>query len=211
MTTRKLPDALPLQIRREMFGRTVDQDARTVTLVFTTGATVRRQRYTGWDAAVPFDEVLVVSKKAVNLSRLNAGAPVVDSHAVGTTLAQVAVVERAWIEGQEGKATVRFPASGIDEWADRMFAMVADGIIKNISVGYSIDSLTIEQPKGKGEVERHIATRWTPHEISFVTVGADPGAQVRTAGEASYPVEITSLMPSAIAARMRMRMASIGL
>lgn len=184
----------------------IDADARTVTLVFTAGATVRRRRYVGWDTVIPFDETLLVSRAAVNLDRLNAGAPVLESHAYYSTHGQLGVVERAWIEGKEGKATVRFPSPGIDERADRMFGMVSDRIIKNVSVGYSIDKLRIVEPAKKGEVEQHIAERWTPFEISFVTIPADPEAGVRSADTgATYPVEIDGLTRT-IAANARARM-----
>lgn len=211
LQARKMPEALPLQVRRQTITEgSVDAEARTVTLVFTTGATVRRCRYEGWDTVVPFDETLVVSKAAIDLSRMNAGAPVLDSHSTYTTFSQVGVVERAWIEGSEGKATVRFPSAGIDERADRMFGLVTDKIIKNVSVGYSIDKIRIVAPERKGQVEQHIVERWTPSEISFVTVGADAGAQVRSAAP-SFPVEFASRDAAAAQARMRMRARALGL
>jgi hypothetical protein len=159
-------------------------------VVFTTGAAVRRRRWTGWDTSVPFDEILEVSERAVDLTRLNAGAPALDSHSVWSSHSQVGVVERAWIEGKEGKATIRFPREGLDPAADRMFGLISDGIIRNVSVGYSIERVKVVEPTAKGEVEQRIVERWTPLEVSFVTVPADPRAQVRAADQASYPVEI---------------------
>ncbi len=159
-------------------------------MVFTTGAAVRRRRWTGWDTSVPFDEILEVSDRAVDLTRLNAGAPALDSHSVWSSHSQVGVVERAWIEGKEGKATIRFPREGLDQAADRMFGLITDGIIRNVSVGYSIERVKVVEPAAKGDVEQRVVERWTPLEVSFVTVPADPRAQVRAADQASYPVEI---------------------
>lgn len=185
------PAALPMQLRREpILPATVDAETRSVDVVFTTGAAVRRRRWTGWDSSVPFDEILEVSTAAVDLSRLNAGAPALDSHSVWSSFSQVGVVERAWIDGKEGRATIRFPREGLDPAADRMFGLIGDGIIRNVSVGYSIDRVKVVEPAAKGEVERRIVERWTPLEVSFVTVPADPRAQVRAADQASYPVEI---------------------
>jgi len=185
------PAALPMQTRREpILPATVDTETRSVDVVFTTGAAVRRRRWTGWDTSVPFDEILEVSDRAVDLTRLNAGAPALDSHSVWSSHSQVGVVERAWIEGREGKATIRFPREGLDQAADRMFGLIGDGIIRNVSVGYSIDRVKVIEPAAKGEVEQRIVERWTPLEVSFVTVPADPRAQVRAADQASYPVEI---------------------
>ena len=185
------PVALPMQLRRApILPATVNTEARSVDVVFTTGAAVRRRRWTGWDTSVPFDEILEVSDRAVDLTRLNAGAPALDSHSVWSSHSQVGVVERAWIEGKEGKATIRFPREGLDQAADRMFGLISDGIIRNVSVGYSIERVKVVEPAVKGEVEQRIVERWTPLEVSFVTVPADPRAQVRAADQASYPVEI---------------------
>ena len=185
------PVALPMQLRRApILPATVNSEARSIDVVFTTGAAVRRRRWTGWDTAVPFDEILEVSDRAVDLTRLNAGAPALDSHSVWSSHSQVGVVERAWIEGKEGKATIRFPREGLDQAADRMFGLISDGIIRNVSVGYSIERVKVVEPAAKGEVEQRIVERWTPLEVSFVTVPADPRAQVRAADQASYPVEI---------------------
>ncbi|MEH0069336.1 HK97 family phage prohead protease [Pannonibacter sp. Pt2-lr] len=71
-----------------------------------------------------------------------------------------------------------------------MFGLISDGIIRNVSVGYSIERVKVVEPVAKGEVEQRIVERWTPLEVSFVTVPADPRAQVRAADQASYPVEI---------------------
>lgn len=186
-----LPESLPMQVRLAPVTST-DAEARTVDVVFTTGAAVRRRRWTGWDTSVPFDEVLTVSRDAIDLTRLNAGGPALDSHSMWSTFAQVGVVERAWIDGGEGRATIRFPSKGVDERADRMFAMVSEGIIRNISVGYSVDKVRVVQPERVGEVEKRIVERWTPHEISFVTVPADAGAQVRSQEAATFPVLFTT-------------------
>jgi hypothetical protein len=190
-TNMAAPVALPMQLRRApILPATVNTETRSVDVVFTTGAAVRRRRWTGWDTSMPFDEILEVSERAVDLTRLNAGAPALDSHSVWSSHSQVGVVERAWIEGKEGKATIRFPREGLDQAADRMFGLISDGIIRNVSVGYSIERVKVVEPAAKGEVERRIVERWTPLEVSFVTVPADPRAQVRAADQASYPVEI---------------------
>jgi len=189
-TTMPAPVSLPMQTRREpILPASVDVGTRSVDVVFTTGAPVRRRRWTGWDSSVPFDEILEVSEGAIDLSRLNAGAPALDSHSVWSSHSQVGVVERAWIEGKEGKATIRFPREGLDQAADRMFGLISDGIIRNVSVGYSIDRVKVVEPASRDEVERRIVERWTPLEVSFVTVPADPQAQVRAADQASYPIQ----------------------
>lgn len=190
---RERRQVLPMQTRLAPVS-SIDAEARTVDLVWTTGAVVRRRRY-DWESGrvLNYDEILVVSESAVDLSRLNADAAVLDSHDTWSTQSQVAVVERAAIESGQGIATVRFPRPGVDENADRLFALVADKIVRNVSVGYSIDKVRIEKSEQAGEVEKWFVERWTPHEISFVTIGADPGAQVRSAPpDRLFPFEVTN-------------------
>lgn len=201
------PRALPMQTR-EFTISSIDVEARTVEVIFTTGATVRRRRYTGWDTSIPFDESLEVSRAAINLDRLNAGAPALDSHSAYSTFSQVGVIERAWIKEGEGLALIRFPSAGIDANADRMFSLVKEKIIRNVSVGYSIDEVRVVAPEKPGEVEKRIVTRWTPFEVSFVTIPADAGAQTR-AGADEYPLVIARAANPAAGARMRMRQSTI--
>ena len=184
------PAMLPLQTRlMPVAGRdAVNTEARTVRVCFTTGATVRRARWVGWDGIVPFDEVLTVSRDAVDLSRLNSGAPALESHSTYSTYSQVGVIERAWIEQGHGWAEIRFPKAGVDERADRLFSLVDDGIIRNVSVGYVINEVRVVEAEKKGDVEQRIITNWTPYEISFVTVPADKDAQVRSGDEPLFPL-----------------------
>ena len=171
--------ALPSFTRRAPLG-TVDAAARTVEVTWTAGATVRRRRYDDdWGEAIPFDETLVVTPEAIDFSVLNAGGPVLDSHQTWSTRGQVAVVERAWIADGEGRAIIRFPRAGVDEAADRMWGMVSEGIIRNLSCGYTIQEAEVIPARSAVDVEQLRATRWTPMELSFVTIPADRAAQTR--------------------------------
>ena len=63
------PVALPMQLRRApILPATVNTEARSVDVVFTTGAAVRRRRWTGWDTSVPFDEILEINTDARHLA-----------------------------------------------------------------------------------------------------------------------------------------------
>lgn len=207
MPQRLFPSTLPIQTRAVAIdSAAVNIEGRTVRVVFSTGAAVRRSRYVGWDGpAVPFDEVLVVSREAVILDRLNNGAPVLDSHQTWSVGSQLAVVERAWIEGRGVNAVayaeIRFPQAGIDEDADKLFNKIADGIVRNVSCGYQLNEIeVVPANEKKGTVEVRKVVRWTPYEISFVAAGADDKAQVRESiegrGESSYPVSIIEGAPS---------------
>ncbi|MEA1835177.1 hypothetical protein U8607_24120 [Methylobacterium durans] len=215
------PAALPLQTREMPLG-SVEASARTIDVTWTTGATVRRRRWIGEDISVPFDEVLLVTDAAVNLARLKAGAPVLDSHMTQTIASQRGVVETAWLAGGRGFARLRFPSRGVDTEADRLFELARQGIVRNISVGYSVDRVRVVAPTKPGEVERRIIERWTPYELSFVTVPADAGAQTRPTGGRLFPLTVTHGSGTAsqgvgeagaacARARMRMRMRAAGM
>jgi hypothetical protein len=171
-----------MQTRTETLRRnTADATQRTVEVVWTTGAPVRRYHFSDYEA-VPYSEHLLVSEKAIDLSRLNAGAPVLDAHRASGVADQLAVVERAWVAGGKGIALLRFPDAGTSARADEVFALIQQGIVRNISVGYQQNEWDDLPATGSEDVAVRTVTRWTPYEISIVNVPADAGAQVRSGG-----------------------------
>ncbi|MCX8003379.1 MAG: hypothetical protein N2688_00225 [Burkholderiaceae bacterium] len=166
--------APPLLRRGGIFApRSYDAAARTVELVWSTGATVERMSLFGdrWT------EVLEVSEQAVDLSRLNAGAPLLNAHGQDDLADVLGVVERAWIEGGEGRALVRFsPRPEING----ILADIEAGIIRQVSVGYLVHEWRISADEATKR-EIRTAVRWTPFEISLVPVAADAAAQLRAA------------------------------
>ena len=202
---------LPMQTRMDvrLMPETVQDNARTIELVWSTGAAVRRRDF--WTGK-PYEEVLSLEPAHVDLARLNSGAPLLDAHDAFELAGVLGVVERAWIAREDdrlvGRAVVRF--SDRDE-VEPIWRDVRAGIIRNVSVGYTLNEVRVETPEKVGEVEKRIATRWTPHEISFVTVPADAGAQVRSADTMDlYPCIVTrSSSHAAALARMRMRQLGI--
>jgi len=208
-----VPSALPMQTRLAPIGE-VNVDARTIDVVWTTGATVRRVRWEGWDTAIPFDEELLVSNEAIDFTRLQAGAPVLDSHCTYSTDAIRAVVDRAWLANGQGLATFRFPSAGVRKESDELFELAREKIVRNVSVGYFINRVRVVEPATRADVERRIIERWTPYEISFVTVPADAGAQVRAdAPLRMAPLELIrpGLVAQAARSRMAMRARAAGL
>lgn len=155
----------------------LDAGTRTVEVTWTTGAAVTRRDY--WTGESWIEE-LEVSERAIDLSRLNAGAPVLNSHRGWDLGDVIGVVERAWIEHGEGRARLRF--SEREEVAP-IFADIRAGIIRNVSVGYSVSEWKETRREDGTRVRR--AVRWQPAEISLVPVPADAKAQVRAAEGAS--------------------------
>ncbi len=148
----------------------VNEDKRTVDVVFSTGSRVLRYRYDRGR----YSEELSIDTKHMDLSRLNGGAPVLDSHSFYNLGAQLGVVERAWVADGVAMATLRLSARDDVEpvWQD-----IRDGIIRNVSVGYSVQKYEITKNEDKPDEYR--AVEWQPFEISFVTVPADADAGVR--------------------------------
>ncbi|WP_448682591.1 prohead protease/major capsid protein fusion protein [Pseudomonas nicosulfuronedens] len=168
-----------LQLRAAVRPDSVNIEERTVEIIWTTGAKGRRW---SWDIGSYMEE-LEVSDSAVRMERLNNGAPFLNTHSTWELADVIGVVERAWLEGGEGRALVRFSQR---EDVEPIFRDVRDGILRNISVGYSVHRYEmIEAPDDKLTTYR--AVDWEPMELSLVPIGFDDGAKTRGAKqEADY-------------------------
>lgn len=162
----------PMQRAAAFVPSTLNAESRTVELTWTTGARGLRSSFFGGD----WFEELDMSPAAVRLDRLNSGASLLNSHQ-GYELSNVlGVVERAWIDGNEGRALVRFSSRDDVEpiWRD-----VEAGIIRNVSVGYQVHRWSDPIRGADGEPPIYRALDWEPMELSLVAVPFDAGAQVR--------------------------------
>ena len=165
-------DLPPLSIRAEV--QSVNDEARTVDLVFSTGAPVTRTDY--WTGK-SYIETLSLEEGHVRIDRLNEGGSLLDSHAaysVADILGSV-VPGSVTLTKKEARARVQFSKREAVEpiWQD-----VKAGIIRHVSVGYRI--YKFEETEGKGNalpVRR--AIDWEPFEVSMVPIPADAGARVR--------------------------------
>lgn len=175
-TTRLLPKQ---QTQASARPGTWDAEARTIELSWGRGAPVLRRPFLD----DPYTEQLDMA--GADLSRLNAGAPLLNSHDDWTLTDIIGVVERAWIESGEGRAVVRFSER---EDVAGIVADVAAGIIRNVSVGYSVEEYRVVERDGAPDT--YTAVRWTPLELSLVPIPADPSAQVRAAPQI-FPAVIT--------------------
>jgi HK97 family phage major capsid protein/HK97 family phage prohead protease len=167
-------------------GTTVDTEQRTARLSFSSETPVRREFG---------NEVLSHRAGAVDLARLNSGAPLLFNHNRDDVLG---VVESAEV-GADGRgyATVRFAKT---QRGDEIMGLVADKVLTNVSTGYSI--ATMDKTAGeRGGPATFTATKWTPAEISIVTVPADPSVGIGRAEsieEIEVAVRDLSAAPAAI-------------
>lgn len=169
----QVPD---LHLRADIRPDSIDLGARTVELIFSTGAPVDRF---DWFSGHRYVETLSLEAGAVRLGRLNNGAPFLDSHSSWGVSSVIGVIEpgTAKVTSKRATATVRFSKRADVEpiWQD-----VRDGILRNVSVGYRVHKYEKDEGSDGGPVRMHAAD-WEPFEISAVPIGADDGSKIRSA------------------------------
>lgn len=117
-------------------------------------------------------EILDHTEGSCDLSRLNEIGVVLFNHNRDKVIGKI---KRAWIEENRGKAEIEFDS---DDEARTIMGKVANGTLKGVSVGYAVDNWeVVEKGKkstdGRFEGPCYIAKKWTPLEISIVSIPAD--------------------------------------
>lgn len=143
--------------KREMRVQTLQtNDNREVLIAFSSETPVIRC-INGRD----YNEILLHTPEAVDLSRLLNGAALLFNHDFNQ---HIGIVEDANIDSDKvGRALVRFSSVGM---GDEKYRMVQEGTLSKVSVGYEINDYQIDG-------ENLIVTNWAPFEISMVSVPAD--------------------------------------
>lgn len=143
--------------------REAEGEERTVELSFSSETPY--QRWFG-------PEILDHADGCVNLKRLKEIGCVLFNHNRNTVIGKVV---KAWTENGRGKATVRFDE---DEQSEVIYQKVKSGTLKGVSVGYTVDNWE-SVAAGKKSVDGRfkgpceVAKRWSPYEISIVSIPAD--------------------------------------
>ncbi len=172
-------DLAPMVREAVLLPETFNEAAGTVDVTWTTGARIRRY---DWYTETAYEEELEVSPDAVDMSRFEAGAvQVLDGHRqYGGVASILGIVQRGWIEGAEGRATIKLSQR------QELAGIVADikaGIIRCISVGYAVQRYEITRAIDRSDgvnMPLYRAVRWVPSEISFVPVPADMHSGTRS-------------------------------
>lgn len=117
-------------------------------------------------------EILDHSDGAVDLTRLNEIGVLLFNHDTDQVVGKIL---RAWIEDRRGNAEVEFDT---DEDAEKIRLKVASGTLKGVSVRYTVSSfedISANKTSTDGFIGPcSIARKWTPLEVSIVSVPADP-------------------------------------
>jgi hypothetical protein len=136
-------------------------------------------------------EILGHNPTEIDLGRMNNGSAVVlanhsrDQATGSTPLASIGVVERAWIEGGRGMADLVI--SRRESLAD-LRQDIADGLVRNVSVGYSINERTLRRAATRsGDPAEYRVTSWAPYEISLVDIPADATVGLGRAADDTQP------------------------
>jgi hypothetical protein len=169
---------------------TVDRAARTVEVVWSTGARARN--------FVPplglITEELDMSPNAVRMQGLrDGGAPVLNTHRSGDARDVVGRVIAASLEAGRGIATLQF-SSAAD--VEPLWQRIADGTLRSVSVGYRVHRYEPIPDPVAGTVHR--AVDWEPYEISVVPLPVDPAAAVRGASDTPLIPAIEPAIPNPI-------------
>jgi len=118
-------------------------------------------------------EVLDHSEGAIDLTRLSEIGCVLFNHNRDRVIGKV---NRVWVENSRGCAEIEFDS---DDESEKIYQKVKSGTLKGVSVGYRVDAWEEIAPNKKSADGRftgpaEIAKKWTPYEISIVSVPADP-------------------------------------
>lgn len=157
-------------------GQGEDKPLARARLVASTGAAVRRY---DWYRERPYIEQLVVEPGAVRLTRLERGAPLLNSHWSWHLENVLGVTENPTITDGAVECDATF--SRRDSVAGYV-QDVADGVIRNVSVGYVYHRVEMVPPEEEGGLWTYRVIDWEPYEVSLVPIPADMDAQVKRSG-----------------------------
>ncbi|MCM3129009.1 prohead protease/major capsid protein fusion protein [Paenibacillus provencensis] len=154
---------------------TLNEEDRTIELSFSSEQPY--ERYFG-------SEILSHDPEAIDLSRLNEVGVLLFAHGRDMNYGRMPIgtIEKVWIDqnSRKARALVKFDD---DEDSEKVFQKVKKGIIKGVSVGYSVSSWE-EVRAGKTSANgrftgpAYVALKWQPFEISIEPTPADPSVGV---------------------------------
>lgn len=137
-----------------------------------------RQFDLSFSSEEPYDrwwgtEILSHAEGCVNLDRLNSIGILLFNHDRNKIMGKVLSAE---IKNNRGVARVEFDD---DAEAETIYQKVKNKTLKGVSVGYMVEvweevAANKKSSDGRFTGPCDIATRWTPYEISVVSIPADP-------------------------------------
>ena len=143
--------------------RAIDGEERKFRLSFSS-----EEPYKRWFG----QEILDHSDGCADLTRLQSIGCVLYNHNRDYVVGKVV---KAWIENNRGEAEIEFDT---DEESEKIYQKVKSGTLKGVSVGYIVDVWeevvsNKQSSDGRFTGPCSIAKKWSPYEISSVSVPAD--------------------------------------
>jgi len=160
-------------------GRSKNEGTRSFAASFRTveGEGNERRRILSFSSETPVQrwfgaEILDHSPGAIDMSRLEEIGVVLFNHHRDRVLGKI---HRAWVEDGRGCAEIEFDD---DAETEVVFQKVANETLRTTSVGYRVDAFeTVKtgstSTDGRFAGPCDVARKWTPYEISIVSVPAD--------------------------------------
>ena len=169
-------------LETQLFSRSFDlqrdqisEDTRTVEIAFSSEMPVERNFGS---------EILDHKPESVRLGRLNNSGPVLVNHNLDD---QVGVIESARIDSDKvGRASIRF---GKSDRAQEIFQDVQDGIRTQVSVGYAIHRMEMEEENPP----KYRVVDFEPYEVSIVSSGADQSVGIGRDSETIFKTEVLKI------------------
>ncbi|WP_312210675.1 HK97 family phage prohead protease [Pseudescherichia sp.] len=155
----------------------INLDSRTISVSFCSEQPVEREIN-----GELYNEILLCGSENVDLRRLNNSGAVLYNHNRDALIG--AVIDARLDPDRVGRATLRISNTANDEWE-----MIQEGVLTHISVGYNIDDYRIEE-------NNIVVTKFTPLEISLVSIPADTNCQVGRSIDANENLNELNLLNS---------------
>ena len=163
-------DGVELQTRAAAINTdAIDMENRTIPLAFSSEA-----EYERWFGI----EILDHSKKSIRMDRLKEGVPVCADHWLDRRLGKLLKPSL----GEDRKMRGVAKLSRVRPEAEYELQDAADGIPSQVSVGYFVHKMVLEEERDDGPSIYRV-TDWEPFEVSFVSSAADQTVGVGRAVE----------------------------
>lgn len=115
-------------------------------------------------------EVLKHTRSAINDERIVGGLPLLWNHNRDQQIGRANGITLD-MASKKLRAVVKFSRN---EFPQSILRDIQDGIVTDVSFGYMVDDFEVDQSnRSQDGVPTYNVTRWTPFEVSFVTIPAD--------------------------------------
>ena len=177
--TGRKPIGGSIEIPSRMYGEcevranTLQEDDRTVEIIWAAGASVKRYSY---DEGYYLEE-LAMTPSAIRMDRFANGMSLLDSHEAYSMTSRLGTVVPGTVRISDGKAYARVRLSR-NKGGEYLYQDLVDGHPFPVSVGYKVHAYERTEAT-ESQLPVLTAIDWEPMELSAVPIPADAGASSR--------------------------------